>query len=141
MIVLDTNVISDLMAPKQNLVVLNWLSMQPAESIFTTATTQAEILYGIRILPLGRRRSDLEAAALAMFLEDMAGRVLPFDGKAADIYSGIVAHRRAIGRPMTQFDAQIAAIALSRDASVATRNVADFTDIGLDVINPWDYRS
>lgn len=139
MIVLDTNVISEIMTPRPNEVVLNWLAAQPSASVFTTATTQAEILYGIRILPEGKRRNDLEAEAQAIFLEDMAGQVLPFDMEAADVYADIAAKSRSIGRPMSQFDAQIAAIALSRGASVATRNVSDFADIELDVINPWDY--
>jgi predicted nucleic acid-binding protein len=122
MIVLDTNVISELMTPRPDGAVLTWLSAQPPASIFTTATTQAEILFGIRILPAGRRRSDLEVQARAIFLEDMAGQVLPFDTAAGDFY------------------ATIAAIALSCGASVATRNTADFTDIDLHVINPWNFR-
>ena len=76
-----------------------------------------------------------------MFFTDFAGRVLPFDGEAADHYGTLTAHRRSIGRPISQMDAQIAAIALSRGASLATRNVRDFEHLGLDVINPWDFKA
>lgn len=139
MIILDTNVISELMSPRQNVVVVNWLAGQPVASVFTTSVTQAEILYGIRILPAGKRRNDMEVAALEIFHEDMAGRVLSFGSDEADIYADIVAMRRSIGRPISQFDAQIAAISLSVGAGIATRNITDFADIGIEVVNPWNY--
>ncbi|MEH7900868.1 type II toxin-antitoxin system VapC family toxin [Rhizobium laguerreae] len=136
MIVLDTNVISELLTPAPNVGVIEWLGAQHSLSVFTTAITEAEILYGLRLLPHGRRRSDLEAAVLPIFNEDMSGRVLPFDRDAADVYA-IITDRRKAGRPIRQFDAQIAAIAISRGASLATRNVSDFEGIGLQIINPW----
>ncbi|MBB3166225.1 type II toxin-antitoxin system VapC family toxin [Rhizobium laguerreae] len=136
MIVLDTNVISELLTPAPNVGVIEWLGAQHPLSVFTTAITEAEILYGLRLLPHGRRRSDLEAAVLPIFNEDMSGRVLPFDRDAADVYA-IITDRRKAGRPIRQFDAQIAAIAISRGASLATRNVSDFEGIGLQIINPW----
>lgn len=141
MIILDTNVLSELLAPSPAPAVLAWLSAQPVQSVFTTAVTEAEILYGLALLPEGRRRQALEAAVMPIFAEDLAGRVLAFDRDAARSYAAIAAHRRVIGRPISQFDEQIAAIAASRGASVATRNVADFAETGVDIVNPWDFRS
>lgn len=140
MIILDTNVLSELLAPSPAPTVLAWLSAQPVQSVFT-AVTEAEILYGLALLPEGRRRQALEAAVMPIFAEDLAGRVLAFDRDAARSYAAFAAHRRAIGRPISQFGAQIAAIAASRGASVATRNVADLAETGVDIVNPWDFRS
>ena len=137
MIILDTNVLSELLVPSPNTNVIDWLASQQPASIFTTAITEAEILFGLRLLPEGRRRRDLEAAILPIFTNDLSGRILPFDRDAADIYATIATVRRAAGRPISQFDAQIAAIALSRGASLATRNEVDFEGIGLEIINPW----
>lgn len=140
MIVLDTNVISELLTQSPAPAVEAWLGAQPPLSIFTTATTQAEILYGLRLLPPGRRRNELEAAILPIFEEDFAGRILPFDSEAAEAYSLLATSRRRAGRPISQFDAQIAAIVVSRGATLATRNVLDFLDTGITIVNPWDYR-
>ena len=140
MIILDTNVISELLAPAPSPTVEAWLASQPPLSVFTTAITQAEILYGVRLLPAGRRRSQLEAAILPIFEEDFAGRILPFDSEAADAYSVIAIARRQAGKPISQFDAQIAAIAATRGAALATRNVPDFLDIGVQIINPCNHR-
>lgn len=137
MIVLDTNVVSEIMRPEPDLAVAAWISARPASSLFTTTVTQAEILYGVRLLPSARRRSRLEAAVDDMFRTDFAGRVLPFDQAAAHAYAEIAVARRRAGRPISQFDAQIAAIARSRDAGVATRNIADFEGCGIAVIDPW----
>lgn len=141
MIVLDTNVLSELLAPSPSPAVVAWLAAQPAAAVFTTAVTEAEILYGLALLPDGRRRQALETAVRPIFSEDLAGRVLAFDREAAESYAAIAARRRAIGRPISQFDAQIAAIAVSRGASIATRNVADFAETGAPVINPWEFRA
>ena len=138
MIVLDTNVLSELMRPAPSEAVLRWVGGQPAASLFTTTVTQAEILFGLALLPEGRRRSDLLMAAEQMFVEDFAGRVLPFDAMAATAFAPIAAGRRQKGRPTGAFDAQIAAIASSRGAALATRNVADFMDCGLPIVNPWE---
>jgi len=138
MIVLDTNVLSELMRPAPSEAVLRWVAGKPGDALFTTTVTQAEILFGLALLPEGRRRSDLLEAAEQMFSEDFAGRVLPFDAAAAIAFAHIAAGRRRMGRPTGAFDAQIAAIAGSCGASLATRNVADFLDCGLSIINPWD---
>ena len=138
MILLDTNVLSELMkaAPAES--VLRWFSTQPANSLYTTSITQAEVLHGILLLPPGRRRSAFEAAADAMFEEEFAGRILPFGSDAAHPYARIAAERRRAGRPIPLFDAQIAAIAYCAGAAVASRNVADFDGCGVEVINPWE---
>lgn len=137
MIVLDTNVLSELMRPEPNARVLSWLGEQPAVRVFTTSITQAEILHGILLLPSGKRRQAFEEAARAMFEEDFAGRVLAFGSAAALPYATIACDRRRAGRPISQFDAQIAAIATVNKASVATRNVSDFEGCGIEVIDPW----
>jgi predicted nucleic acid-binding protein len=138
MIILDTNVVSEIMRPAPSAQVLRWLARQPASSLFLTTITQAEILYGLELLPKGRRRRALESAVDAMFEEDFAGRMLPFDSDAARIFPKIAARRRASGRTVTQFDAQIAAIARSRGAQLATRNTGDFQGCGVTVLNPWN---
>jgi hypothetical protein len=117
--------------------VLAWLTEQPSASLFTTAVSQAEILYGIRLLPSGNRRRRLMEAALAVFVEDFHGRVLSFDGESATLYAEIGALRRAAGLPITQFDCQIAAMTRARGASLATHNTKDFESCGIDIIDPW----
>lgn len=138
MIVLDTNVLSEMIRANPSPAVERWLGSHPSTSLYTTTITQAEILYGVALLPPGQRRSALADAVEAMFEEDFADRVLPFDGAAARAFAYIVARRRKVGRPVSQLDAQIAAIARSRDASVATRNVSDFEGCGVQIENPWD---
>ena len=137
MIVLDTNVLSELIRPEPAAAVLGWVTRQPAPALFVTSVTQAEIFYGLALLSPGRRREALERAMEQMFAEDFARRVLPFDTAAARAYARIVAGRRVAGRPVGQSDAKIAAIALVHGAAVATRNVADFLDCGVTVIDPW----
>ncbi len=137
MIILDTNVLSELvrLAPAES--VLRWVNAQPGSGLYTTTITQAEILYGIAILPSGQRRTALEQAATAMFQEDFRQRILPFDAAAAPLYAAVAARRRQAGRPIAQLDAQIAAIVASRDALLATRNTPDFDDCGIQLVDPW----
>ena len=137
MIVLDTNVLSELMRPAPSEAVERWVAAHPASSLFTTTITQSEILYGVALLPRGRKRSAIEEAVEATFEEDFAGRILPFDTAAARAFAAVAVERRKAGRPIGQLDAQIAAIAQSRSAAVATRNVSDFEGCGLIVHNPW----
>lgn len=137
MIVLDTNVLSEMLRPNPEPRVAEWLGDQPRASVFTTTITRGEILYGIRVLPAGKRRDGLWNAATKIFDIDMAGQVLTFDSLAADEFAEISATRRAAGRPISQFDAQIAGITRSRGAQLATRDVSDFDACGFDVINPW----
>jgi len=137
MIVLDTNVLSEVLRPSPEPTVLAWLTKQPRASLFTTTVTEGEVLYGIRLLADGKRRRGLWDAAKRIFSEDFAGQVLSFDGDAADMYAEIAASRRLAGKPISQFDAMIAAMTRSRGSTLATRNAKDFEDCGIDVINPW----
>ncbi len=137
MIILDTNVLSEMMRPAPAGAVLAWLAAQPAASVYTTSITQAEILYGLALLPGGRRRRALEDAVTTMFAEDFGGRILEFGTQAAPPYASIASKRRRSGRPISHFDAQIAAIAFSTGAAIATRNVADFEGCGVALVDPW----
>jgi predicted nucleic acid-binding protein len=136
-IVVDTNVISELMRPEPHPKVLAWVAAQPRTLLYTTHINQAEILYGIAALPEGRRRTALAAAAEGMFAEDFAGRILPFGAAAAVRYADIVITRRRAGNPIEGFDALIAATALAAGASVATRDTSGFAGCGLTLIDPW----
>ncbi|MDZ7751778.1 MAG: type II toxin-antitoxin system VapC family toxin [Gammaproteobacteria bacterium] len=138
MIVLDTNVLSETLRPAPTLRILEWLEGQWRGALFTTTVTRGELFYGVRLLPDGRRRRGLMAALQAIFDQDFAGQVLSFDADAADGYAEIAASRRLLGRPISQFDAMIAAMARSRGAVLATRNVRDFADCGLELIDPWN---
>ncbi len=109
-----------------------------AATLFVTAIGEAELRYGVAILPSGRRREMLASAVDLMLREDLAGHILPFDGAAARAYATIASERRAAGRTATQADTQIAAIARSRGMAVATRNIKDLKDMGVDLINPWE---
>lgn len=137
MIILDTNVLSELMRPKPAETVLRWVGSRPAAGLYTTSITQAEILHGLMLLPAGRRRRALEAAALSMFKEDFGGRILSFDSDAAPHYAHIASERRRAGRPISHFDAQIAAIARSTGSAIATRNVGDFESCRVALVDPW----
>lgn len=137
MIVLDTNVLSELMRPRPSEQVLRWVDTQPNTALFTTTVTQAEILFGLALLSEGRKRTELLKAAEQMFEEDFAGRVLAFDAVAAQAFALIAADKRRLGRSTGNFDTQIAAIARSRSMAVATRNVSDFQDCGLTLMDPW----
>ncbi|HKD01228.1 MAG TPA: type II toxin-antitoxin system VapC family toxin [Terriglobales bacterium] len=138
MIILDTNVISELMKPEPCPAVLAWVADQPATELFTTSITEAEIFLGIELLSKDRRRDALLAASEKLFEIEFAGRVFGFEGDAAWAFSRIAAHRRSIGRPISQADAQIAAIAQVRRARLATRNAGDYAECRVDVVNPWE---
>lgn len=137
MIILDTNVLSELMKPAPASIVVDWIGAQAMASLYTTSITQAEILHGIMLLAPGRRRTGLEAAAMGMFAHDFGGRILGFGPDAALPYARIASDRRRAGRPISHFDAQIAAIAHSTGAVIATRNVGDFDDCGVSIVDPW----
>ena len=137
MIVLDTNVLSELMRPRPAAQVVRWVEGQPSIELFTTAISEAEILCDIELLPRGRRRDGLLAAAESMFAEDFSGRVLPFDSSAARAFFSIAARRRAVGKPISHADAQIAAIVQLNNATLATRNVRDCDACGIRLHNPW----
>jgi toxin FitB len=136
MFLLDTNILSVIMASRPAPAFAAWIARQPEELLFIASVCQAEILSGIAIMPEGRRRLALEAAARAMFLEDFAGRVLPFDGQAAaptELFAG----RRRVGRPAAMVNLMIAATARTRGASMVTRDIGGFEGCGLTLIDPW----
>jgi toxin FitB len=136
-IILDTNVLSEVLKPLPSGIVLRWLASLEPSVVFTTTITEAEILYGIELLQPGKRRGRLLAAIEKMFAEEFQDRILPFDDSAARAFAKIVAARYAAGLPISQFDAMIAAIARSRRGAVATRNTGDFKRCGVQIINPW----
>lgn len=138
MIVLDTNVLSETLRPRPADSVKQWMAAQAAALLYTTAISQAELLYGVALLPAGRRKLTLQEMAEAIFGQAFLGRVLPFDSAAAISFAQIAAMRRRSGRPISEADAQIAAIAHSRGATIATRNVGDFENCGIEVISPWE---
>jgi predicted nucleic acid-binding protein len=136
--ILDTNVVSEPMRPAPSPTVLAWLSETHERGAhFVTTITVAEILVGIELLPRGKRRDQMLAQAEAAFAEDFSGRVLPFDEDAARAFPEIASQRRAQGRPIADLVAQIAAIARSRGAILATRNTGDFEGCGVRLVNPW----
>jgi toxin FitB len=137
MILLDTNVVSELIKVTPDGRVKTWLAGQLTSSLFIPAIVEAELRYGAAILPPGRRRENLIAMIEAILTEDFSDRILPFDSVAAVAYAAIGAERRRMGRPISQLDAQIAAVARSRGAVLATRNGTDFENCGIDIINPW----
>ena len=137
MIIIDTNVVSELMRLAPEPAVMAWFSGQSSTELFLTAISEAELRAGAAILPAGRRRDRLAAEVDAVVGQDFAGRVLPFDSAAARAYAVITASRRSVGRPILEADCQIAAIARARNAAVATRNGADFEHCGLTLIDPW----
>ena len=137
MIILDTNVLSELMKPHPARAVVEWIAAQPPADLHTTSITQAEILHGVLLLPRGRRRSSFEAAVTAMFSEDFQGRILGFGSDASRPYAEIATERRRAGRPISHFDAQITAIARCHGAALATRNVRDFDGCGVRILDPW----
>lgn len=137
MIILDTNVISELLRPAPEPKVEHWLSAQDGLNVYLTSISEAELRYGLAIMGNGKRRDALVDAVDRILREDLAGRILPFDSDAAQSYATIAAARRAAGRPIAQADCQIASIAHTRGATVATRNTPDFEGCEIDLINPW----
>jgi toxin FitB len=137
MILLDTNILSELMRPAPEEAVERWLTEQPIASVFICAITEAELRYGLGLMPSGKRRSRLALEIGEMLEADFKDRILPFDSSAAIAFAAIATERRHAGRPISQSDAQIAAIARSRGAALATRNAADFEGCGVEIINPW----
>jgi hypothetical protein len=137
MIVLDTNVVSELMKSAPEPAVMAWIDAIPGAALFLSAVTQAENLYGVALVPEGKRREGLALAARTAFETYFRGRILPFDSEAAEAFAALAAGRRRAGRPISHADAQIAAIARSRGAALATRNVPDFEGCGVEIVDPW----
>lgn len=141
MIILDTNVVSELLRPAPEPKVETWLAAQDGSRVYLTTISEAELRYGVATMAEGRRRDELSAALNAILREDLEKRILPFDSAAAEAYATIAADRRAAGRPISQFDCQIAAIGRAQGAAVATRNAMDFEGCGIKVIDPWTERA
>lgn len=138
MIVLDTNVVSELMRAAPDAHLLRWFSSQAAEDLHLTAVTMAELLYGIELISTGRRRDAVRAGAEKMFEGAFADRVLAFEDRAARAFSQIASARRRQGKPIGEFDAQIAAITRVHGATLATRNPYVFEGCGVRLVNPWE---
>ena len=137
MIVLDTNVVSELLRPSPDPTVETWVAECRGTDLYFSAVGEAELRYGVAILPTGRRRDALGSTIEAILREDFDDRILPFDSGAARAFATIAADRRAAGRTASPSDCQIAAIARSRGMAVATRNVRDFDDMGIELFDPW----
>jgi predicted nucleic acid-binding protein len=137
--IFDTNLLSEVMRDQPDPSVAAWLRACPADAMFTTAVSRGEILYGVRRLPEGARRRRLERAAQAMFAQEFAGRVLPFDAEAADVHADLRVLRARSGRPLAAEDGMIAAIAkVQGAAAVVTRDLGGFDGCGIVLINPWE---
>lgn len=138
MIVLDTNVLSEIVRAEPDERVMSWLDSLDPATVATTAVTAAELFYGVAHLPDGRRKAALSKAIRDLIADDLDGRVEPFDMAAADHYASLVNDRETAGRPIGMADAQIAAICLKLGAALATRNTRDFEGTGIEVVDPWD---
>lgn len=137
MILIDTNIISEMMKSKPDVNIMNWLDQQEAIHLHISTVTIAEIAYGINALPEGNRRNTLEKSFHSVLKEAFEHRILSFDEAAAHFYGKIMSSRKARGKPLSILDGQIAAIARANSFSIATRNSKDFVDCGLDLINPF----
>lgn len=137
MIILDTNVVSEAMKPAPHPAVRTWLNDQAAETLYLSSVTLAELLFGIRALPAGKRK-DMLAQTLDGLMSLFRDRVLPFDTDAARHYAELAVTAKGAGRGFPTPDGYIAAIAASRRLIVASRDTAPYDAAGVTVINPWE---
>jgi len=137
-IVLDTHVVSELVRPSPNRSVVEWVDEHDSSELVLTALTAAELRAGVALLPEGRRGDELGMRIESLLVETFAGYVLAFDVGSSAYYAEVLAVRTRGGRPITTFDAQIAAVCRQYDSVLATRNTTDFTDTGIQLVNPWD---
>lgn len=138
MILLDTNIISELMKTTPHPSVLAWINQQLNDTLFICSITVAEISYGLKVLPTGQRQKLLETRFEQFTAQAFYERILSFTTVAAQLYGEIMGYRKTLGRPLSILDGQIAAIALANNMAVATRNIKDFNDCGLELINPFN---
>jgi predicted nucleic acid-binding protein len=138
MLILDTNILSELLKPQPDSKVMAWLGNQNGLMVYTSAITVAEIRYGLAIMPKGKRRDELIFQTEEMFKDDFQGRILSFDAKAALYYADISAQRRTNGQPISQSDAMLAAITKMHNMKLATRNIKDFKKLDIPLVNPFD---
>jgi len=136
-LILDTNVISELISPRCSPSVLRALKRFPADQLVTTVVSEAELRSGAGLLPEGRRRTALATAIDDILASGLGGRVLSFDRRAAQAYAHIKEACAKAGRPISVFDAMIAAICRASGGTLATRNIRDFTACGIDLLDPW----
>ncbi|MFT7649270.1 MAG: putative nucleic acid-binding protein [Candidatus Poriferisodalaceae bacterium] len=139
MILLDTNVISEIVNPSPSPAVISWLNEQDSATLYLSAIVLAEIRYGVEAIPDGKRKQALSVAVDTFVDRAFADRILPFDRKSARLYGTLMADRRRAGQPLSAPDGQIAATASSRDFQLATRNIKDFTNCGLVLVNPFEH--
>jgi predicted nucleic acid-binding protein len=137
MIILDTDVVAELMRPTVAARVLSWIDKQETTELFLTSITQGELLVGLALIPKGKRRVELTSRLFALLKSEFEGRVLAFDADAAPAYARICADLRSAGRHISALNVQIAAIAQTHGAKIATQNVRDFSGCSVDVVNPW----
>jgi toxin FitB len=137
MIVVDTNVVTELMKASPDQAAVSWMNHQDSSTLFLTTVTIGEIGYGLRVMPQGRRRLQLEQGFERILVEAFAGRILAFDEDAARQYAEVMGRRQEIGRQLSALDGQIASIARAKGLAVATRNVKDFVECGVEIINPF----
>jgi predicted nucleic acid-binding protein len=138
MIILDTNVVTEVMKPSPAVAVVTWLNARDSSALFLTAITLGEIRYGLRTMPKGLRRQRLEESFERVIAAAFAGRILAFGEEAAAQYGDVMARRKELGRPLSVPDGQIAAIARLHGFAVATRNVRDFLACGIEIVNPFE---
>jgi predicted nucleic acid-binding protein len=136
-ILLDTNVLSEAMSPRPQPGVMAWVDAQNREGLWTCTIVVAEVLSGLDLMPVGKRQEKLREKAEYMFSSLFSDRIWDFDQSAARAYGAILRSRKAIGRPIDEMDALIAATALANDATLATRNISDFELCGIRLVNPW----
>ena len=137
MIVLDTNVVSELVRPAPSTVVMAWLDAQDSSDLVITALTAAEVRTGVALLPDGHRKQDIGLRMESLLTQTFAHFVLAFDIDSSAFYAQIVAARQRSGQPISTVDAQIASVCRQHEATLATRNISDFTATGIELINPW----
>lgn len=139
MFVIDTNVASEIVRVDRvrEPQVISWFSLHDMADMYLTAVNKAELLYGIAIMPMGRKRSALQLTVERWLEIGFRERILPFDDEATRMYAQIAAIRRSSGKPIQVSDCQIAAITRTKDAILVTRNVRDFEDTGIEIVNPW----
>jgi len=137
MVILDTNVLSELMQQRANPLVRQWLDRQAELSVWTTSITIFEIRYGMELLPRSRRRASLESEFERLIEDDIQGRIVPFDAQAATVAAGLMAQRQRTGRSGDLRDAMIAGIVIASHATLATRNMRHFDDLSVPVVDPW----
>ena len=140
MYILDTNVISELFRGEPDRNVDLWLQAADLSSLFVTSISKAESLSGLAVMPEGRRKEALHLLMHDFFERKLQNPILPFGSREAEFFAEIVTERRKVGRPIGEFDAQIASIARSSGFTVVTRNTRDFEHCGVELVNPWDHQ-